>query len=80
MATIEQKYVNSTSDERIVNNTLRNSYRVLTASEKLDVENIKSVGLDFLSRVEGLGASRETSIAKTKIEEAVMWAVKHIMR
>ena len=27
---------------------------------------------------ETLGASRETSIAKTKIEEAVMWAVKHI--
>lgn len=28
--------------------------------------------------IEGLGNSRELSLAKTKIEEAVMWAVKHI--
>lgn len=72
--------VQSTSDERIVNNTLRNKYRILSPAEKLEVESIKSGGLDLLSRVEALGNSRELSIAKTKIEEAVMWAVKHITK
>lgn len=42
--------VESTSDERTVNNTMRHQYRTLSEAEK----------------------------AKTKIEEAVMWAVKHI--
>jgi len=28
--------------------------------------------------LEGLGSSRELSLAKTKVEEAVMWATKHL--
>ena len=39
---------------------------------------MKDKGLEFLELVGGLPSSRETSIAKTKIEEAVMWAVKSI--
>ena len=39
---------------------------------------IKDKGAEFLMLVEGVGGSRELSLAKTKIEEAVMWAVKHI--
>jgi len=39
---------------------------------------IKDKGLEFHELVSGIGNSREISIAKTKIEEAVMWAVKHI--
>jgi hypothetical protein len=34
--------------------------------------------LEFHNYIEALGQSRELSLAKTKIEEAVMWAVKHI--
>jgi hypothetical protein len=34
--------------------------------------------LRFHELVNGLGNSRETSLAKTKSEEAVMWAVMHI--
>jgi hypothetical protein len=40
--------------------------------------HIKDMGAAFLSKCDILGSSRELSIAKTKIEEAVMWAVKHV--
>lgn len=70
--------VESTSDDRIVNNTMRHEYRVLTDAEKQNMATIKDKGLDFHDYLTGLGGSREISLAKTKIEEAVMWAVKHI--
>lgn len=71
-------HVDSTSDERTVNNTMRHAYRVLSDHEKANMQLIKDHGLVFHSFVDGLGNSREISLAKTKIEEAVMWAVKHI--
>lgn len=70
--------VESTSDERTVNNTMRHQYRVLSDAEKANMGKIKDMGLEFHNFVGGIGNSREISIAKTKIEEAVMWAVKHI--
>jgi hypothetical protein len=70
--------VESTSDERTINNTMRHQYRVLSDAEKANMQKIKDMGLDFHEFVSGLGNSRELSVAKTKIEEAVMWAVKHI--
>lgn len=70
--------VESTSDARTVNNTMRHQYRVLGDAEKANMAAIKDKGLEFHEFVAGLGSSREISIAKTKIEEAVMWAVKHI--
>ena len=68
----------STSDERTVNNTMRHQYRVLTDAEKANMQAIKDEGMRFHELVSGLGNSREISLAKTKIEEAVMWAVKSI--
>ena len=70
--------VNSKSDDRTVNNTMRHAYRVLTDAEKANMQAIKDHGLAFHELIAGLGNSREISLAKTKIEEAVMWAVKHI--
>ena len=70
--------VESTSDDRTVNNTMRHQYRVLSDAEKANMAKIKDMGRDFHEFVGGLGTSRELSLAKTKIEEAVMWAVKHI--
>lgn len=72
--------VDSTSDDRTVNNTMRHQYRVLSDDEKTNMQAVKDIGLDFHSAIEQLGTSRELSIAKTKIEEAVMWAVKHITK
>ena len=75
MATVE-----STSNERTVNNTMRHQYRVLSDEEKAQMQKIKDMGLEMLTYIDGVGASREISIAKTKIEEAVMWAVKHVTK
>lgn len=73
-------HVNSTSDDRTVNNTMRHAYRVLNDAEKANMQAVKDQGLAFHAFVDSLGNSREISIARTKIEEAVMWAVKHITR
>lgn len=70
--------VSSTSDERTVNNTMRHAYRVLSHEEKANMQSIKDAGLAFHDQIQALGNSREISLAKTKVEEAVMWAVKHI--
>lgn len=35
-------------------------------------------GLALWELIDSFGASRELSLAKTKLEESVMWAVKHI--
>jgi len=72
--------VSSTSDERTVNNTMRHAYRVLSDEEKAQMAEIKDRGLEFFEMLDRLGNSRELSLAKTKIEEAVMWGVKHITR
>jgi len=70
--------VDSTSDARTVNNTMRHAYRVLTDAEKANMQAIKDKGIEFHDLVSGMGNTREISLAKTKIEEAVMWAVKSI--
>jgi hypothetical protein len=70
----------STSDERTVNNVMRHEYKVLSTEEKIAMTEIKDKGLAFHQMCDALGNSRELALAKTKIEEAVMWAVKHITK
>ncbi len=72
--------VPSTSDERTVNNVMRHAYRVLSDDEKQQMQAIKDTGLTFHMLIDKIGQSRELSLAKTKIEEAVMWAVKHVTK
>lgn len=74
------QFVNSASDQRTVNNVMRHAYRVLTDDEKTAMQAIKDKGLELHDLIESIGQSRELSIAKTKTEEAVMWAVKHLTR
>ncbi len=71
-------HIDSASDARPINNTMRHKYRVLSDAEKTQMGMVKDAGLMFHDMLTGLGNSRELSLAKTKIEEAVMWAVKHI--
>lgn len=72
--------VTSTSDDRTVNNVMRHAYRVLSDDEKALMQKIKDDGLALHEFLDGIGQSRELSLAKTKVEEAVMWAVKHVTR
>lgn len=71
-------HLDSASDKRTENNTMRHQYRVLSESEKLQMMKIKDIGLELDVLITSLGSKREYSIAKTKVEEAVMWAVKGI--
>lgn len=71
-------YVDSYGDDRTVNNVMRHGYRVLGEEEKISMQTIKDIGLEFHEFLDALAPSREISIAKTKIEEAVMWAIKSV--
>lgn len=70
----------STSDRRAESNVMRHKYKVLSDEEKVAMETIKDMGLGLHRCLDALGQSRELSLAKTKVEEAVMWGVKHITR
>lgn len=81
--------VDSASDACVVNNVMRHEYRVLSDDEKRRMQAVKDHGLAFVELLHSVGgtpadgermASRELSLAQTKIEEAVMWAVKHVTR
>lgn len=70
----------SNDDKRTSNNTVRHKYRTLSDEEKSQMAEIKDVGQEFLDICDTIGSSREIALAKTKIEEAVMWATKHVTK
>lgn len=70
--------MNSTDDKRTINNVMRHEYRILSDVEKAQMKRFKDLGLEFFTACEETGKSRELSVAKTQIEDAVMWAVKHV--
>lgn len=70
----------STDDKRIDSNVMRHEYKVLSEEEEHNMKAIKDAGLDFVKLVEEMGKSRELSLAITKMEEAVFWAVKHVTK
>lgn len=73
-----QDHVDSASDDRTANNTMRHQYRVLSEAEKQQMLALKDLGEAFLAKCDEIGQSREMSLAKTNAEQAVMWAVKHV--
>lgn len=71
--------VDSASDDRTVNNTVRHQYRVLSEPEKAAITAVKDAGLAFIEALDKYcHPGRETALAKTNAEQAVMWAVKGI--
>lgn len=72
--------VNSEGDQRVANNTMRHQYRILSEEEKELMLSIKDKGAEFEAVLDGMAPSREVSLARTKIEEAVMWAVKGLTK
>ena len=75
---MSDKFVDSTSNYRTVNNVMRHGYRVLSDAEKQQMQAVKDKGLELWDLLDTIASSREISLAKTKVEEAVMWGVKHI--
>lgn len=76
----------STSDDRIKNDVMHIHDKILSSEDKARIATIKDLGqefheyLAFLGRHSGELSSRGLNIASTKIEEAVMWAVKEITK
>lgn len=70
--------VDSTSDDRTMNNVVRHEYRILSEEERMQMKEVKDIGADFIRLCDSIGKTRELSLAKTKMEEAVFWAVKSI--
>lgn len=65
------------------NHLFRKAYRQLSDAEKLQMDAIKDRAWALRCAILGTDAenppkSREQSLAMTKLEEAVMWAVKHV--
>lgn len=55
-------------------------YRILTDAEKQHMHELMDIGVAFITKCNAVGSSRELSLAITKAEEAVMWAVRHITK
>lgn len=72
--------MDSASNERTTNNAMRHQYRILTDDEKAAMVKIKDLGLEFANAIDSLGQTREYALAKTKIQEAVMWAVNGLTK
>jgi hypothetical protein len=71
--------------------TMRREYRLMSDTEQASLDRIKELGDSFhdclveiesaaLEADNATGTYRELDIAKARIEEAVMWAVKFITR
>jgi hypothetical protein len=63
--------------EIAIENIFRRKYKELTDDQKKLVDDIKYQADVFYSLINQAN-SRETSLAKTKLEECVMWAVKGV--
>lgn len=79
--------VDATSDARTVNNSTRQQYRVLSDTEKAQVDSLKELGAMFIGLCHEIGGtdpegeragSRNLSLAITHAEDAVMRAVRHV--
>lgn len=57
---------------------VKRSFAELTETEDQVAAEVRETAKAFHTAVSKLGLSRELSIAKTKIEEAVQWAESHI--
>lgn len=59
-------------------NRFRQEYRVLSTEEKLAVAAIKAVAGTLDLHLDAVTDPRAQALARTKLEECVMWAVKGI--
>jgi hypothetical protein len=76
---IEMETVDSTNGTTDAD-VMRMQYRTLTPDEQAQIVAVKGNAASLYGFLGTLGNSRELSLAKTKVEEAVMWATKHITR
>lgn len=56
----------------------RPQYRPLSDVEKLKIDRIKDLAQQLHDEMQSPNLGREMSLARTNLEQAVMWAVKSI--
>jgi hypothetical protein len=61
-----------------MSDTFRVAYRELSGVEKDLIRAIKSKAIDLDALIEGVADPRYRALAKTSLEQAVMWAVKGV--
>ena len=61
-----------------MNDPMRQTYRSLSLQEESQMGTLKSLGRRLYHHIEVCCDGREGALAKTKVEEAVMWATKYI--
>lgn len=66
-----------------MSDTYRKQYRPLTDSEKKSMENIKIKAEELetlFDEINNPNIGREIALAKTKLEETIMWAIKGLTK
>jgi len=61
-----------------MDNPFRKNYRELTDFEKKFIGEIKDKATELFDMIDTYPETRENSLAKTKLEESVMWIVKQV--
>lgn len=81
--------IESTSDERVGQSTVRHQYRTLSDAENQQMSDLKDIGQAFINKLYEISgtdvgserfASRDLSLANTHAEDAVMRAVRHVTK
>ena len=76
--TCRDRYIDESKKETKMTNTFRKEYRPLSDEQKQLVNSVKDTA-ELLMRVFDLcPQNRELALARTKLEESVMWCVKAI--
>ncbi len=66
--------------ENIMEDVFNRCYKVLTDKQKEDMSAIKEKAHELYEIMDQNPASREMALAKTNLEQAVMWAVKAVTK
>lgn len=58
---------------------VRNQPRPRSHEQQMQVAELQNLEADFVALCNKIGRSRELSLAVTNMEQASMWAVRHIL-
>jgi hypothetical protein len=57
----------------------RNQPRPVSHEQRMQVDELRRLEYDFIDLCNRIGKSRELSLAVTNMEQAGMWAIRHII-
>jgi len=81
--------VQASLDVPVDNNILAHNYTVLTPEQKAQMRALKDKGLELIKLLHEIGGtdptgprqgSVELSVSQTKVREAIMWGVSHVVQ